>query len=29
MSLVIPAIGGGMAAPASDLNQENLVNNMG
>ena len=28
MSLVTPAIGGGMAATASDSNQKNLVDNM-
>ena len=28
MSLIIPTIGGGMAATASGLNQENLVNNI-
>ena len=29
VSLVIQAVGGGMAATASDLNQQNLVNNNG
>ena len=29
VSLVIQAVGGGMAATASDLSQENLVNNNG